>query len=261
MCPEKMNYLSDMYRYFLLAFLLLGMAACSDSPQHQIQQYDIAEEDLTEERIDSILMDYRFEYEDPILIDSSEMVLIPISTRQDGKRKRVKSYSSKYKSYDFPRYWNVLFYDRESGESRLLTQEKKRIYRIEANLKKLKVGERLAEKILYQIADTDFNGDGKLAADDPHQLFVSNLDGTDLKRLSAAKERLQGYKLIPGTDQLLFHTLRDVNGDLEFDRDDETIWYHAKLMDDNGDWSIKEMINAEGRKNIEHLYFEQWLQK
>jgi len=120
-----------------------------------------------------------------------------------------------------------------------------------------RVSSELKGKILYTISDTDYNGDNKLDYKDSEQLFVSNIDGTDLKRISPINEALSSYKIIPNSNQIILKTLRDTNKDSKFDHQDEYVWYKTEIVNDN--WQIAEMIDAAKRKNIENLYFEQWL--
>lgn len=138
----------------------------------------IEEEDLTIEQVDSILAEFKFDYESPIIVDSSNQVVIPVSTKLLERR---STYSKDgYYSDDYPRYWNALFYNRKSGETRLLTEDKIRISRIHVNKEnEYEEGNKiLKEKILYEIGDIDFNKDGKLNDKDPEFLFASEKNGT-----------------------------------------------------------------------------------
>lgn len=103
-------------RLMIGIILLLVILSCEEiAPKTQI----IEEEDLTSAQVDSILTEFKFEYDSPIILDSSDQILLPISTKLLEKR---TTYSSDgYFSDDFPRYWNVLFYDRKTGETQLLT--------------------------------------------------------------------------------------------------------------------------------------------
>ncbi len=219
----------------------------------------IEDEDLSIEQIDSILAEFKFDYESPIIIDSSNLVLIPIST--ELLERRTKYSKDGYYSDDYPRYWNVLFYNRKTGDTRLLTEDKIRISRIHINEdNEYDEGSKiLKEKVLYEIGDTDFNKDGKLNNKDPEFLFSSENNGTNLKRISPKDEELQYFEVVPKSNQILIRTLRDINQDSIFNRQDESIWYKAELA--NQEWKLNEIVDSIGRKNIENLYFDQWLKK
>ena len=234
--------------YILLAFTVLS---CMErKPKTEVIEAD----NLSQEQIDSVLAEFKFEYTNPVFIDSSEQVLLPITTQLLERR---KSFSRDgYYSDDYPRYWNILFYNKTNGQTRLLTESKFRISDYSVNLKK--TGNLLSKSILYRIGDTDYNNDKKLDGKDPEQLFISNADGSGLRRLSPINEDLESFTVIPNSDQLIVRTTRDINQDLKFDKDDEAIWYRIDL---DADSKPVEMVDSIDRKKIQNLYFDQWLKK
>ncbi|NME68593.1 hypothetical protein [Flammeovirga aprica] len=244
-----------MKQLFVLLLLLCFISCKESKPAVE----NIENKELTSDQIDSILVEYEFDYESPIVIDNSTQVMLPISTSLLERR----SYYSEegYYSADFPRYWNVLFFDRKTGETRLLTENKVRISQIHANLSNEynEANRTLIGKILYEIVDVDFNRDGVLNSTDPEALFSSDYNGTNLKRISPINENLQFFEVVPNSNQILIRTLRDHNQDSIFNQKDESIWYKAELIEQ--DWILNEIIDASGRKKIENLYFDQWIKK
>ena len=236
--------------------LIIGFMSCEESKP---RLESIEDEDLTTEQIDSILAEFKFDYESPIIIDSSNQIMIPIST--ELLERRTKYSKDGYHSDDYPRYWNVLFYNRKTGETRLLTEDKIRISRIHINQDdEYEEGSKIMrKKVLYEIGDIDFNNDGKLNDKDPEYLFASENNGTNLKRISPEDEELQYFEVVPKSNQILIRTLRDINQDSIFNRQDESIWYKAELT--NQEWELNEIIDSTGREKIENLYFDQWLKK
>ena len=89
-------------------------------------------------------------------------------------------------------------------------------------------------------------------------MFISNVDGTELRRLSPKNENLQSFTIIPKSDQIIIRTTRDIDKNYEFDREDDAIWYRIDLRTES---SPIEMVDSIVRKKIENLYFEQWLKK
>lgn len=239
----------------LVILLVITIISCQEK-NTRIESIEF--ENLTAVQIDSILTDFNFQYESPIILDCTDMVLIPISTKIFESR---KIYSKDgYYSDDYPRYWNVLFYNRQTSETRLLTEKKIRISQIHAKFVEYESVKRTLEgKVLYQIGDTDYNNDKKLNSIDPEFLFVSDIDGRRLKRLSPQNEDLQYYEVIPNSEQILIRTLRDVNRDSIFNNYDELILY--KLEFSKNEWTIEEVIDSIQKKRIETMYFEQWLKK
>ncbi|MEM7102804.1 MAG: hypothetical protein AAF502_06670 [Bacteroidota bacterium] len=225
--------------------------SCEDRPQTPEIPDDV---ELTQHQIDSILMKFDFEYENPVLIDSSEIILLPISTEFLEKRKTY-SYDGYY-SDSYPRYWNILFYNQVSGSTKLLTESKIRISNF--HVKHEKPGNILSQKILYIIGDVDYNGDGKLDTSDPDFLFSSNFDGSDLKRVSPQSEDLIYHSIIPNTDRLILRTRRDTDENREFSSEDEEIWYLLDLETNKGP---VEIVDEALRKKVKNLYFDQWLRR
>ena len=209
---------------------------------------------MTDKQIDSILTDFNFDYNNPIFIDSTSQILLPITT-QFQKVEKMSRYSS-YDGDSYPRYWNVLFYNSETGETNLLTESKMRISDFKTNLKD--VGKTLSKSILYNVKVLDYNNDKKLDYSDPEYLFISEINGKNLRQISPKNENLETFSIIPFSDQLIIKTKRDSNGDLKFNADDELVWYKVDL--NNNSLPI-EIIDSIDRKKIKHLYFEQWLIK
>ena len=114
-------------------------------------------------------------------------------------------------------------------------------------------------KVLYEICDIDYNKDKKLNEKDPELLYVSEINGKNLKRISPQDEDLQYFEIIPKSEQILIRTLRDINQDSIFNNEDESIWYKAEFS--SNEWKIGEIIDSLQRKRIENLYFKQWLKK
>lgn len=244
-------------RQLFCILVLIAFIACQKD-EKRIELID--QENLSQTQIDSILEKFRFKYEKPIILDSNDQVLIPISTEFIQKRKSYSKVSYEYNEY--PRYWNVLFYNTKSNETRLLTEDKYRISSISTknnakeHERKLKS---LDGKILYKIGDIDYNKDRKLNQKDPEFLFISEIDGTNLKRISPINEDLIHYEVVPNSNQIILETRRDINKDSLFNKDDVSIWYRTELIDK--EWQINEMIDSSFRRKIEHLYFNQWLLK
>lgn len=234
--------------YILLSII---MFSCGEK---KVQLENIETENLTEIQIDSILTDFNFNYNNPIFIDSTNQVLLPITT-QFQKVEKMSRYSS-YKGDSYPRYWNILFYNSATGETNLLTESKMRISDFRTNM--VDVGKTLSKSVLYQLKMTDYNNDNKLTYKDPQYLFISKINGKDLRQISPENEDLETYTIIPNTDQIIIKTKRDSNKDLEFGVDDELVWYK---VDVNKNSKPIEIINMAERKKIKHLYFEQWLKK
>lgn len=233
--------------------LVLILVISCNRPKDRIQIVDNL--NLSQKQIDSVLKEYSFEYSNLEFLDSTSYALLPITTeRPRGSSSRLSKGS--YEADSYPQYWNFIFHNITTNETKLLTKKKKRISYFIANIKN--AGTLLSKSILYKISDTDYNNDNRLTYDDPEQLFISGTNGTNLRRLSPINEHLQEFNIVPNSDKIIIKTLRDVNQDFEFDRKDEIVWYKIDLSKDN---ELTEILNTKQRKEIENLYFQQWLVK
>lgn len=242
-------------------FIIIGIFSCSEKNEF-IQK--LPKKELTTIQVDSVLTNFKFIYENPIVLEKDSIVLMKMSTRVLRKKSgNFDSFSSgRYsKSSKYNRNnWNILFHNQKTETNHLLTKKKVKIFDVyvksNQNIKYNKV---LKNKILYKIGDIDFNQDNKLNHKDPQFLFASERNGKNLTRISPTDEDLQYFEVIPSSQQILMKTLRDSNQDSLFTFKDEYIWYKAELQ--NSEWKLQEMIDSTQRNNIEHLYFEQWLTK
>jgi len=144
----------------------------------------------------------------------------------------------------------------------MLTNDKFRISEILSNLSNdnsKRVVKTLNNKILWTISDFDYNQNGKINQGDPENLFISEINGNNLNRISPKQEDLIYHKIIPNTDKILLETRRDVNQDSIFNSEDELIWYIAEHI--NKEWQLEEVIDSTMRKKIKKMYFDQWLTK
>ncbi len=249
---ESISKTSSIFMRSIIMMILSIVVLSCDFEQPKIEI--VEDQNLNQKQIDSILEDYNFQYSQMVFIDSLEKVIFPLSTPYVSRRSSYSSSSYGYENYS--NYWNFIFYDIKTGKTKLLTDKKTNISSFVANLEN--VGPTLKKSVLYQGADTDYNEDGKLNHNDPSQLFITDIDGNNFKRLSPLYEDLQEYRIVPNTDKVIFRTLRDINNSKKFNSKDETVWY---LIDVSTNNKPVEVLNASERKNIENLYFKQWLVK
>lgn len=206
--------------------------------------------ELTESEMDSVASELTFEYGQPIVLDSSEYVLFPIET-VSKKGKRYVSYNSKSKWN--ARYWNVVFYNEITKETRLLTENKMCINQIYPNANKTRMQKKyFTNKILYEVKTVDFNGDGVINYEDPSFLFSSANNGEHFQAISPLNETLQYFEVLPKSEQILLKTVRDSNGDKLFDEKDESIWYNVTWL--NNQWKIDEVMDEQLRKKIAKIH-------
>lgn len=238
------------YLFIPIVFFILS---CSEKKK---VTENITSKDLTESQIDSVLSSFKFQYETPIVIDSLNQTIIPISTELFERRKTFSS--GGYYSDNFPRYWNFLFIN--DNQSHLLSEQKMRISNFYLKPNEYNnESKSLKGNILYTINNIDYNEDRKLDFNDPEGLFCSDLDGSNFRRISPKLENLKYFEVLNSTT-IIYQTLQDTKLDSVFAIDeDRLVWYKSKLK--NGQWSSEVIVSNADEKKIEQLYFEKWLRK
>ncbi len=211
---------------------------------------------VTQEQIDSIVSKYAFIYESPILPDSGTHALMPMSIQEDGRGSKVSLSSSyAYEGTHAPRFWNILFLDRRTRRTHLLTEQKLRIDAVHVHTREQ--GKELSRNILYTIIDTDVNNDGKLDYGDPSHLSISSLDGSGLRAITPVDEDLLGWDVVKGEDLIVIRTRVDNDADGKHENH-EDIRVHVF---DVASGNLEEVITDDLQKKVNTLFFEQWLKK
>ena len=103
--------MKNTYCFFLIIFII----SCGEK---NVEIENTVTENLTQKQIDSVLVSFKFEYNNPIFIDSTSQVLLPITTEKQQSRKKI-SKSSYYQSEE-AKYWNILFYNSKTETTNLL---------------------------------------------------------------------------------------------------------------------------------------------
>jgi len=241
-------------KYIFIVLVIIVIISCQQK-DHGFEPIETVSE-LSDSQIDSILTKFNFRYENPILLDSTDKLIIPISTELLGRRNKFSI--DGYYSNDFPRFWNILFYDKSTGTNRLLTKEKTRITQIHVNRNQFE-SETMKSIILYELTQIDYNKDGKLNSKDPEFLFASDLNGENLVQISPKNEDLKHFEVLPNSNQIILRTTRDTKQDSIFNNEDESILYKGELKE--AKWELSEIIDSSKRNEIEKLYLNQWLSK
>lgn len=175
----------------------------------------------------------------PFKLDSAKTRIFPIA---EIKLKNKKDRSIKFSSYsgssfDFfavgsysnREYYgyleNLIFEKIDDGEKKLLTNDKIKIKTFgqlyTQNNKPLK-------KIIYKIITVDSNKDNELDENDLTNLYLSSIDGENLKLISKVNEDLIDWTLL-GDHLLYFRTIEDSDKNGELEESDEIHIYKTDL--------------------------------
>jgi hypothetical protein len=99
-------------------------------------------------------------------------------------------------------YWNLLFYNTETNDQHLLTEDKKIvIFSIDINESSSSKScmrsngfDVYKDNIFYEVVSQDYNQNGYLDDNDPTYLFISDKQGNNFRRLSPDNVSVQVLK-------------------------------------------------------------------
>ena len=125
---------------------------------------------------------------------------------------------------------NVLFCDRKSAECHLLLDRKAVICKIYLpDPSQPKKPGNAPKYLLFAIADEDTNGDGYINCDDAVVLYLSDLSGKSLTRLTPVDTQLVGIELVDSDDAAYARIRRKPPGAKGFRPDDESLILRVDL--------------------------------
>ena len=196
-----------------------------------------------------------FEFANPVTVDSSAYIMYPLKLGDDT---RSGSFGS---SNPNSHYWNVAFYNVQTGASHLLDNRK--MYISNVNEKPEEKGEDAVlpvkavnqQIITYNIVVKDFNKDGKLTDDDPTYLFISDRNGYYFKQISPDDLDVLTWDYLKAKGKILMQCRKDSNHDGKFDNDDQTIPY---IYDVKTGTPAKPAFEDEFIQHLHQLKHKQW---
>lgn len=206
------------------------------------------------------LTETHFTYGNPHHFDSLGLVIFPLNFKNTPKGYASKTRFDEYSSYDSSPtgFWNLLFYEMETGDSHLLNKEKIYIhfFKLPSSKPDESSSSSLQEDVLYQLSNQDYNEDGFLNHKDPKSLFSSTIYGENLQQISPEEEDLIEYEVLNDDDHILLKTLRDTNQDNTFDDQDREVWYLCKKAA-NG-WTRRELFSPDQINSLNTNLHENW---
>ena len=101
------------------------------------------------------------------------------------------------------------------------------------------VSEKTKQQIMvYALADMDTNQDGRLDTSDIKSLYLSEMGGERLTKMSEDFQELLDWNLIEANNHLYFRTIEDTNKNGEFDKYDVLHYHFIDLS--TKDWKVSE---------------------
>jgi hypothetical protein len=178
----------------------------------------------------------------PIIIDSTDYLIHPIGhiTEYGSRFSKLSSYESgrSYTSYSISHYnkfslkgefSNLKFQHKDSDTLNPLTNEIIEITSVTflEDIRKFSGNTFL----VYTIRDEDTNKNMKIDDNDVRTLYISTIDGKNLKRLTPKLDQIVDWKTIPNLNRLYFKSIADTNKNGEFDKMDKVNYQYVNLSD------------------------------
>jgi len=146
-----------------------------------------------------------------IKIPKTDYYIYPVSTQMGGSGRWASSSKGGYSS---GRTWNMVFYNPQTREKHLLVDD---VVPIILDYPKASYWDTLGHLgvdpgnsgrdkdgvLFFQMCMTDFNKNGIIDSDDPKGLFVSRLDGRNLRRISPETLNLSNWKFLDEEKSLI----------------------------------------------------------
>tara|TARA_R110000823_G_scaffold139401_1_gene269182 strand:- start:39 stop:776 length:738 start_codon:yes stop_codon:yes gene_type:complete len=238
--------------FILLAFWLL---ACNEEPKGNNLNPSTEPNIESDSKYNSI----NLRINNPTVLDSSDWIIYPLTLEELEETEEGFESSSYGRS---AAYWNVAFYNTETKESRLLSDNLKMLINTISpkNESIIQSGQQKAVnqgQIFYSIIIDDFNQDGKLNSDDPEYLFISDLSGEGFKQVSPKNFELIYWQSIVTTNKVLIQARQDINQDQKFDSEDEIV----SLIYNTDTHKLEQVFDAEFNLKTKKLLDNQWTKK
>jgi hypothetical protein len=221
---------------FLFLSAVVLFVGCKEEPKTPKVIYDGSNKERSEEKIDTskiLVADL------PIQMPGTSVLLFPIGefSVSNGSSK-VKYSSSERESfvvsnsseYEITGYLSNFKFQKVGSDSlTTLTDRPVLIERI-TYLKSL-ADKTKKQFLVYVLEDMDSNKDGKLDSNDIKDLYISNIEGSNFKKLSVDFQELIDWNLIESQNRLYFRTIEDINKNGAFDKSDKVHYQFVDLLD------------------------------
>lgn len=204
---------------FLLFFIFFFLFSCEKKEQ-------VFEKSSNQKTVTK-LEDLNIQTNNSIEIDSTGILAFPLSIGETIERSSIES---SFKSEKESSFWNIIFYNTNTGEKHILGNQKMLISNYETNYNYDSSNKAVNQMntssknfIFYNIITDDYDGNKKLNFEDPTYLFLTDKEGKNLKQISPKNLNVINWKIIPKTKKIIFNAQIDSNKNKKFDEADEVI--------------------------------------
>ncbi len=209
------------------------------------------------------------EYGLPLPIEGTDNFIVPVTLekKKQGeerdtfnremssmKSSSYDSYGSSYSSYWGP-FYNLVFINKKTGESRSLLAEKGYIGGVYFPEKKYdrKDTEIKPTFILLKIAKSDTNQDGVINEKDASAGFIASIDGSKLTQVTPENTQMKWWTYDSDSQRLFLEIVLDVNNDKKFNWDDPQTVISVNVLDPK---IGQEVVTADIKKNMDTLLLQ-----
>lgn len=158
----------------------------------------------------------------PVMVDSASTLIIPT-------RYNTALFTSNKLALWGDVYANIIFYNFRTDSSSRLFEKDTYIMGFNSFNRYLYANTVLKyftnQHILYRVKNNDFNANGRIDDKDPAVLYVSGINGMDLKAITKPDENVVSYELYEKQNFALLKVQLDSDGNKSFDSDDVTFYY------------------------------------
>jgi hypothetical protein len=248
------------------AFVLLAVALSCSSTTTLTQAQKVAEKPKPQIGYGDLIFDYESEY-----------MMIPVTLSGDEKQAGFPAVSPIYDSYEESRGseivgYNMIFYNKTSGQSNILLNRKALISKFEyllgkqetenptegnvqTNQPKQNRSKKVSSKpqnqwLLFHIIDSDTNGDGKLNDADAIIGYLSNLGGKSLQAITPPDTQLISWVFDEKSGGIFLTIRKDSDGDRKFTAKDGIDFVRVNVSKPN---VRKEIIDGKTRQQLQKI--------
>jgi len=221
-------------KYSVLALIIL-LVSCKEETEKPKVIYENTSKERLEPKIDTskiLVADL------PVQMEGTSVLLFPIGefTVSNGTSK-VKYSSAERESFvvsnsnenEITGYLsNFKFQQIGSDSLKILTDKPVLIERV-TYLKSFS-DKTKKQFLVYVLEDMDSNKDGKLDESDIKNLYISDIDGSNFKKLSVDFQEFIDWNLIESQNRLYFRTIEDINKNGAFDKADKVHYQYIDLL-------------------------------
>ena len=182
-------------------------------------------------------------------IDSSGILMFPLSMAEKERGELL------YKGMADGNYWNMIFYNSQTGQYHLLSEQKMLINNYNEHSDNGTSVPHTLNSLLYNITVYDYNRDKKLTTDDPQYLFITDKTGHNLQQISPSGCHLMNWNYIERTSKVIMTLRKDSNKNRVFENEDEVATFEVEL---GKGVKPREIFSTDFKNKLKLLFDKDW---